>query len=71
MDLPLTQAQWAALAPYFPGLITKTQLYNLTMRMCEGRNSQNLTLHEQIILNNLIMGFLSILAEWEELTLTD
>ncbi len=61
MDKPLNEAEWHAVAPLFPDLISKHDLEDLLTIMENGRLSPLLTSREQENLDNLIEGFRIIL----------
>jgi hypothetical protein len=71
MDKPLNEAEWHAVAPLFPDLISKHDLKDLLTIMENGRLSPLLTSREQENLDNLIEGFRIILGKWDEIILED
>ncbi len=71
MDLPLNEAEWNAVAPFFPELISKHELKDLIIIMENGRLSPLLTRKEQENLDNVIEGFKIILEKWDEIVLED
>jgi hypothetical protein len=71
MDEPLNEAEWHAVAPLFPDLISKHDLKDLLTIMENGRLSPLLTSREQENLDNLIEGFRIILGKWDEIILED
>ncbi len=66
MDNPLNEAEWHAVAPLFPDLISKHDLKDLLTIMENGRLSPLLTFRD-----NLIEGFRIILGKWDEIILED
>jgi len=60
MDNPLNEAEWHAVAPLFPDLISKHDLKDLLTIMENGRLSPLLT-----------EGFRIILGKWDEIILED